>query len=95
MPLVDDLRYIGSAELKPNGFFSLVGVSVISISKLGVGVLEAYWVSVFLTIFTFTLTIIAILRSMDVRHVYLGTFLAIFIPNLSLILFLAAYGPSG
>ncbi|WP_148682285.1 hypothetical protein [Pyrobaculum neutrophilum] len=89
LPLGDDIRYIGAALLKPNGFFSLSGILVIEISKMfNINILSSYWFNLIISLYVFTLIIIILLKTLNLKHVYISAFILIYIPNLTSLLFL-------
>jgi len=86
LPLVDDLRYIGSALLQPNGFYSLVGYSVVAVAAVShADVLAVYWFLVLLSLYALFLVIINMLREFleweSWKEVAISAFIIIYTPS--------------
>jgi len=87
LPLGDDLRYIGSAILVPNGFYSLVGYTVVVFSKVfSLNILSTYWLLIFLMIYAISLVLINILRSyLKIDNsviLFVSAFMIMYIPSI-------------
>ena len=63
LPLGDDIRYLGAGIIIPNGFINLPSSFIISFSRmLNISPLIPYWLLVSLGMYTFTLTLLLLLR---------------------------------
>jgi len=92
LPLGDDIRYIGASLFRPNGFISLVGYSVVFLdSILHMGIITAYWLMVFATLYLFSQVLVVLYREkLRIRGslAYVATWLTLYIPNLATLMLL-------
>lgn len=87
LPLGDDIRYLASALIVPNGFVNLPSRTIIVLSKiLGISIIHTYWFIVITIIYLLILTLLSLLKSfVSYKNrilLYLTTCIMFFFPSL-------------
>ncbi|MEM3609754.1 MAG: hypothetical protein QW076_02495 [Candidatus Anstonellales archaeon] len=89
LPLVDDIRYLGTALIVPNGIIVLPATAIVAISRiLNISIITVYWLFIGLSLYLLTLIILMLLKKISLnlsKHFilnYLFTFIILFTPSI-------------